>query len=86
MGLYAMVTSLHVFHVVAQKSLVVLLHRMGVVRGVVSTVYSSPEYGLHFVQIIDFAIDAHDTSVMFIAVNWAWIVESSVALQQVDPL
>lgn len=48
MGLFAMTTSLHAPHVVAQKSLVFLLHRMGVVRGVVSTVYSSPEYGLHF--------------------------------------
>jgi hypothetical protein len=86
MGLYVMVTSLHVFHVVAQKSLVELLHRMGVLRGVVSTVYSSPEYGLHFAQRIDLAIDAHDASVMSIAVNSAWIAESSMALQQVDPL
>lgn len=86
MGLFAMTTSLHAPHVVAQKSLVFSLHRMGVVRGVVSTVYSSPEYGLHFAQPIDLTIEAHDASVMFIAVNLAWIAESSVALQQVGPL
>jgi hypothetical protein len=47
-GLFVIATSLHVFHVVEQKSLVELLHKMGVVRGALSTVYSSPEYGLHF--------------------------------------
>lgn len=42
-GLLGMVTFLHVFHVVVQKSDVELLHRIGVVRGVLSTVYSLPE-------------------------------------------
>ena len=47
-GLYEIATSLHLSHVSLQKSLGELLHSMGVVRGVLSMVYSSPEYGLHF--------------------------------------
>lgn len=47
-GLFVMATSLHVSHVEVQNSCGELLHRIGVVRGVLSTVYSSPEYGLHF--------------------------------------
>lgn len=46
---------------------------------------SSKEF-MHTAQTIDLTIEAHDASVMFIAVNLAWIAESSVALQQVGPL
>jgi hypothetical protein len=63
----------------------IYIHISFKISSLILDISENPSKG-YTAQRIDLIVEAHDESAMLIAMNLAWIAESSVALQQVGPL